>query len=127
MADAILVLHFAIVSFITAGLPLIFVGAWRGWRWVRNLPFRVLHIAAIVFVAGESVIGMNCPLTVWEDALRGQASGAGFIERWVHSVMFYDLPPSVFTVVYVGFAGLVIGAWVFVPPARRNGTGRPAR
>lgn len=127
MADAILVLHFAIVLFIMAGLPLVFIGASRDWRWVRNLPFRVLHIAAIVFVAGESVFGMDCPLTVWEDALRGRASGPGFIERWVHSVMFYDLPPSVFTVAYAGFAGLVIAAWVFVPPARRNGTGSAAR
>jgi len=121
MADAILVLHFAIVLFITAGLPLIFIGAARGWRWVRNLQFRVVHIGAIVFVAGESVIGMDCPLTAWEDALRGRASGPGFIERWVHTVMFYDLPSWVFTVGYVGFAGLVIAAWLFVPPARRSG------
>ena len=121
MADAILVLHFAIVLFIAAGLPIIFVGAARGWRWVRNLPFRLLHIAAIVFVAGESVVGMDCPLTVWEDALRGRASGPGFIERSVHAVMFYDLPTWVFTAAYVGFAGLVIVAWVFVPPTRRVG------
>ena len=127
MPDAILILHFAIVFFITAGLPLIFVGAARGWRWVRNLPFRVLHIAAIVFVAGEAVIGMDCPLTVWEDALRGRASGPGFIERWVHAVMFYDLPPWVFTLAYVSFAGLTVAAWVLVRPTRGPGSKRQAR
>ena len=121
MADAILVLHFAIVLFIAVALPVILIGAACGWRWVRNLPFRLLHIAAIVFVAGESVIGVDCPLTVWEDALRGRASGAGFIERWVHAVMFYDLPTGVFTAAYVGFAALVIAAWVFVPPTRPAG------
>ena len=89
---------------------------------MRNLPFRLLHVAAIVFVAGESLIGMDCPLTVWEDSLRGRASGPGFIERWVHAVMFYDLPPWVFTLAYVGFAVLVIAAWAFVPPARRSAT-----
>jgi len=116
MADAILVLHFAIVLFIVAGLPLILIGAACGWSWVRNLKFRIAHVAAIVFVAGESIFGMDCPLTVWEDELRGLATGPGFIERWVHRVMFYDLPPWVFTALYVGFAALVLAAWVFVPP-----------
>ena len=116
MANAILVLHFAIVLFIAAGLPLILVGAACRWSWVRNLTYPSLHLAAIVFVAGESIVGMDCPLTVWEDELRGRATGPGFIERWVHRVMFYDLPPWVFTALYVGFAALVIAAWVFVPP-----------
>jgi len=118
MADAILVLHFAIVLFIVTGLPLIFIGAACGWDWVRKFTFRIVHVAAIVFVAGESVAGVDCPLTVWEDALRGQATGPGFIERWVHRVLFYDLPPWAFTLAYVGFAALVIAAWIFVPPLR---------
>lgn len=125
MADAILVLHLAIVLFILLGLPLVFIGGARGWSWVRNRTFRLIHVGAIVFVAGESLIGVDCPLTVWEDALRGRQTGPGFIERWVHRVMFYDLPPWVFTVAYVGFAVLVLAAWIYVAPARRrtNGAG----
>ena len=73
-----------------------------------------------MFVAGEAVIGMDCPLTVWEDALRGRAAGPWFIERWVHRMMFYGLPTWVFTVAYVGFAALVIVAWIVMPPARRR-------
>jgi len=38
------------------------------------------------FVAFEAVIGMVCPLTLWEDALcSGRAREGGFIERWVGS------------------------------------------
>ena len=119
LADAILVLHFAIVVFIVGGLLLIWVGAARGWDWVRNLWLRLSHVAAIVFVAGEAVAGVMCPLTVWEDALRGRFSETGFIERWLHAVLFYDLPPWVFTIAYVAFALVVVGTFIAIPPRRR--------
>jgi Protein of Unknown function (DUF2784) len=59
-----------------------------------------------------------CPLTLWEDALRGQQSGAGWIERWVRRIMFYDLPTWMFTLAYVGFATLVALTWLAVPPEK---------
>lgn len=120
LADAILLLHFAIVLFIVGGLPLIWIGAALGWRWVRNLWFRLAHLAAIVFVALESLAGVWCPLTVWEDALRGAANEKSFIARWVHRLMFYQFPEWVFTVAYVLFAAAVAMTFVLVPPARRR-------
>ena len=118
LADAILLLHLATVSFIVGGLPLIYIGAALHWAWVRARCWRVLHVAAIVIVAAESVVGVACPLTVWEDTLRGQQSGTGFIERWIHLILFYDAPAWVFTVAYVFFAALVVAAWFAVPPTR---------
>ncbi len=118
LADAILLIHFLIVLFIVAGLPTIYVGATLGWPWVRNWQWRTLHLGAIVFVAAESLVGIACPLTLWEDALRGQRPGVGFIERWIHRLMFYDLPTWVFTGAYVVFAALVALAWIRVPPTR---------
>jgi Domain of unknown function DUF29 len=45
------------------------------------------------FVAFEAVIGMVCPLTLWEDVLRsGRAREARLIERWVGS--FRTLAPD---------------------------------
>ena len=82
LADAILVVHFAIVLFITAGLPVIYLGAAAGWTWVREWRWRALHFAAILVVATESILGLACPLTVWEDALRGHRAREGFIEHW---------------------------------------------
>lgn len=118
MADAVLVAHFAIVLFITAGLPLIYLGAALGWSWVRDWRWRALHVGLIVFVASEALVGMACPLTAWEDELRGRESGSGFIERWVHAIMFYDVPPWVFTVAYVAFAALVALTWFVIRPTR---------
>src|SRR6185295_10262458 len=44
MADALLVVHFAIAGFIVAGLPLTWIGHGLGWNWVRNRAFRYLHL-----------------------------------------------------------------------------------
>ncbi len=127
LADAILFTHFAFVLFITLGLPLIYLGAARGWPWVRDRRWRALHLAAILFVAAETMLGFACPLTVWEDALRGHRPGVGFLERWIQRIMFYDLPAWVFLVAYAGFAVLVAVTWALVPPAatrRPRGHGR---
>ena len=85
--------------------------------------FRVAHLAAICFVAAEALVGVMCPLTVWEDALRGRDSETGFIARWIHGVMFYQLPPWVFTTAYVGFALVVALTFWLVPPQRRPRAG----
>ncbi len=117
LADLILVAHFGIASFISAGLILVPVGACRGWRWVRRRRWRQLHLAAITFVALESLLGIACPLTVWEDALRGgQRQDAGFVQRWVGAVLYYDLPAIVFLTAYVLVAAIAWGLWFRVAP-----------
>ena len=119
LADAILILHVAFVGFIVGGFFLILLGAWRGWRWIRSPTFRYMHLAAIVFVSLETLFGIACPLTVWEDALRGTAAGSpGFIERWLSHLLFYDLPGWVFTLAYVSFAALIGFLLLSVPPHR---------
>jgi hypothetical protein len=120
LADVVVVVHFLIVLFIVAGLPLIYLGAALGWIWVRNRCWRLLHLGAILFVAAESLIGISCPLTVWEDSLRRQRSSSGFIERWIDRLLFYDAPTWVFTAAYAAFAALVLITWVMVPPTRQK-------
>jgi hypothetical protein len=119
-ADLILALHFGFVLFVVGGLALILLGAWRGWAWVRAPVFRYAHLAAICFVAAEALLGVACPLTVWEDALRGVEPEQGFIERWVGGFLFYDLPAWVFTCLYVSFAVLVALALWRIPPRQRK-------
>ena len=119
MADAILVVHFLIVIFIVGGLPAVWLGAALGWRWVRNPWFRYLHLAAIGFVALEALLGVMCPLTVWEDALRGGARAESFVGRWVRHFLFYEAPGWVFTVAYVAWAAATLATLRFVPPRRR--------
>lgn len=121
LADAVLAVHFVFVLFVAGGLVLIWLGAWLRWRWVRNFWFRTLHLAAIVFVAAEAIAGVTCPLTLWEDALRGGSDGTSFIGRWLSRLLYYDLPEWVFAVAYVAFA-LAVGwtYWRIKPEPRRT-------
>ena len=121
-ADALLVLHFAIVLFIVGGLVLVWLGAALGWRWVRNPWFRYAHLGAIAFVALEALVGMNCPLTEWEDALRGGTRAESFVGRWVQQLLYYRAPEWVFTTIYVAWAAAtLVTLWLVPPRARRRG------
>ena len=123
-ADLVVVVHFAFVAFVVFGLLLTLVGGVRRWEWVRNAWFRVTHLVAIGFVVAESLCGVTCPLTVWEQRLRvlaGQTSYRGdFIATWVHDLMFFDAEPWVFTLCYCSFGAAVVLSWVLVPPRRRR-------
>lgn len=118
LADVILVTHFLFVLFVAGGLPAIWLGAAVGWRWVRNPWFRLAHLAAIVVVAAESLAGIWCPLTIWEDALRGERAEMSFFARIVHKLLFYNFPEWVFTALYSLFAAAVAVTFWLVPPRR---------
>jgi hypothetical protein len=120
LADIVLIVHFAFVLFVVGGLATIWIGAAAGWAWVRGFRFRAAHLAAIAFVAAESLLGIWCPLTVWEDALRGRHEEKTFVARWIHRVMFYDLPEWLFSALYVLFAAAVAVTWWRVRPVGRR-------
>lgn len=119
IADLVVVVHFAIVLFIVGGLIAVWLGAALGWRWVRNRWFRYLHLAAIGYVALEALLGIACPLTVWEDLLRGGASADSFVGRWVQRLLYYDAPEWVFTTAYVAWALATLATLRLVPPRRK--------
>jgi uncharacterized protein DUF2784 len=122
LANLILALHVAYVLFVVGGLVLVWLGIGCGWRWVRNFWFRLLHLAAIGLVAAEALLSFACPLTVFEDWLRStdDAAASGFVERWVHRILYWDLPSWVFTLVYLTFAFLAVLTWQRWPPVRRG-------
>ena len=122
-ADFVVVVHFAFVVFVVLGLLLTLIGGVRRWGWVRGIRFRSIHLAAIGLVVVESLCGITCPLTIWEQQLRnlaGQASYHGdFLATWVHDLMFFTAEPWVFTACYCSFGTLVALSWLLVPPKRR--------
>ena len=117
LADVVLVVHFAFVLFVVGGFALILAGAALGWRRVRNRAFRYTHLAATAFVAAEALVGIACPLTVWEYVLRrASPDGPSFVGRWVSRLLYYDLPEWAFTTAYVVFASAVAVTLWLVPP-----------
>jgi hypothetical protein len=124
LANSVLILHVAYILFVLAGLILIVMGGILRWQWVRNFCFRIVHLAAILFVVMESWLGVSCPLTRWEYSLRaaaGQLQPAGdFIAYWLQNIFFFDAPAWMFALCYSIFFGLVILSWVLVPPRLRK-------
>ena len=118
LADLVLLVHAAFVLFVVGGLIATWIGIALKKRFACNPWFRGAHLGAIAFVVLESLGGYLCPLTIWEDALRGAATERGFIERWVHAWMYWNWPAWVFNAIYVAFGALVAWTWIRFPPRR---------
>lgn len=120
IADLVLITHVAFVAFVVAGLILILVGGFRGWNWIRNPWFRVLHLAGVGLVVVQTWLGMVCPLTTLEMNLREKAGDAtyqgDFIAHWFQKLLYYDAPPWVFVAAYTLFGMAVIGSWIWFRP-----------
>ena len=123
LADTILVIHVLFVAFVVIGLLAIYLGYWLNWRWVYNRTFRIIHLCAIGYVVVQAWLGVVCPLTTWEMALRAEAGTAtyagSFIQHWLHRALYFTLPAWVFMVVYTLFGGLVLASWWLVRPNKR--------
>src|ERR1043166_3944937 len=96
LADGLLLLHALIVLFNVGALPIIWIGHFRRWSFVRNFSFRLTHLLLIGYIALATVFGAICPLTTWENRLRIKAGHqpqyerTGFIAHWLHKLMFYE-------------------------------------
>ena len=115
-ADFVLVLHFFYVLFVVGSLPIIWLGGWLKRQFVRNPWFRFGHLAAILLVVTESVLGIVCPLTVWENTLRQVETDGSFIQFWLHRFLFYNVSEGLLTSIYLLFAALVAMTFKWVPP-----------
>ncbi|WP_203301432.1 DUF2784 domain-containing protein [Marinobacter sediminum] len=120
LADSLLVLHVAFVAYVVLGLLAIYLGHFLNWSWVRNVWFRTTHLIAIGIVVVQSWLGVICPLTTWEMALRSRAGDASyegsFIQHWLHAILYFSAPEWVFILSYSVFGGLVLLSWFIIRP-----------
>jgi hypothetical protein len=120
LADLVTAVHAAYIAFVLFGFIAIILGLAMGWRWVSNLYFRALHLAAILLVCVEALIGATCPLTVLEDRLRVLGADTpypgSFVGYLLDRLIFHDFPQWQFTVVYLFFGAMVLVAFVLAPP-----------
>ncbi len=82
LANVIIFIHVLYILAVLAGLILVPIGGWCGWKWVRCFWLRMVHFGMIAIVLLETVVGWRCPLTDWEDQLRLK----GGVEKRVLSV-----------------------------------------
>jgi hypothetical protein len=82
LADAVMLVHFGFLVFLAVGGFL----AWR-WPWVLGA-----HVAAVVWGALSVFVGLDCPLTAWEDHFRRlsgeQGLPAGFVDTYLTGVVY---------------------------------------
>ena len=123
LADLVVVVHAAYVSVVVFGELAVLLGWAFRWEWVRNPWFRWTHLAMIAFVALETIVGISCFLTDWENALRRWAgqevSEVSFIGRLLDNILFEQVPEWALASCYIGFTLLVLLTLWLVPPRRR--------
>jgi hypothetical protein len=120
LADTVAFVHLLYVGFVVVGEVLIVIGWFRRWQWIRNPWFRLLHVAAIGYVAVEEMLRVPCPMWQWESRLRemaGQPVQEGtFVGQLVETFIVHAWPAWVFAALHIGFAVLVLVTLIFVPP-----------
>jgi len=120
-ADLILLIHFVFVAFVVFGFIFIWIGYFTKQKFARNAKFRICHILAMGIVLCESLIGMICPLTEWENNLRvrggqDQVYETSFMKEWIHKIMFFDFSELTFVIVYALFFALILLTFRVIPP-----------
>jgi hypothetical protein len=124
LADAVLAVHVAVILFNVFGLVAIPLGAWRCWRFVRIAWWRALHLAFLIVVAVQAVLGRACFLTVWWSDLLADAGRVAapepLIQRWVVRLIYWPLPMWVFAALYVAVLVYAVLLWWLVPTAGRR-------
>ena len=122
LADVALITHVEFIAFVVVGLLLILLGGRRGWNWVRDPWVRLLHLVSIGVVVVQAWLGIICPLTTLEMALREKAGdstyGGTFVAHWLQRLIYYEAPPWVFAVSYTVFGLAVVGSWLKFRPRR---------
>lgn len=145
LADIILVVHALYATTVVIMVPIILIGWWRNWEWVRNFWFRLIHLIMIGIVVVEVGFGWVCPLTTWENQLRlaggelesrelpewmkqpgvdttnvkTQLYQNNFIARMIHPILFFDasqVSEAVLNGVYLIFGISILALFIFVPP-----------
>lgn len=125
LADGVLIIHVLFVVFVVFGLLAVYAGYFFQWQWVRQPVWRVAHLLAIGYVVVQSWLGIVCPLTTLEMALREKAGvdvySGSFIQHWLQNLLFFDAPNWVFVLVYSVFGSLVLASWFVVRPHKHAG------
>jgi polyferredoxin len=100
VADLLMLAHAGLSLFLIVGLVLIITGMIFGWRWIRDARFRGVHLAAALFVATRAWMGIPCPFSVAEDALRLHVAGDCFLgggfHLSLHELAFRENDPAQF-------------------------------
>jgi hypothetical protein len=109
MVELILFIHFIIVLYLVVGFP---IGLYFNHRL-----FRIVHASALAGVSLLMVLGVPCPLTIWEEMLRqGPVYEGSFIASWLNRIIYLEgVNPAHVVWLDIAFAVLVISSFFWRP------------
>lgn len=125
LADALVVVHLALVLGCLLLLALLPVAAALRWGWSRNFWLRLAHLAFIELVAGQALVGLECPLLTVERDLRGKDTvvvapedPASPLGRLCNRALYSPVgsPLWVLGIVYSAVGLAVLLSWLLLPP-----------
>ena len=119
IVNLLLLVHFGLALFITAGFFIIPLGYRLGWNWIKKRNLRLLHLFLMGFISFETIAGLTCPLTVLENMFRDVDYSMSFMSYWVVKILYWNLPSQVFVILYLLCFGWVLILWKFCPPMDR--------
>ena len=119
IADVLLLIHFGLAAFITAGFFIIPLGYNLGWNWIKKRNLRLLHLFFMGVITTETIVGFTCPLTVLENMFRNVDYSISFMSYWLVEILYWDLPTQVFVLLYSLCFGWVLILWKICPPIER--------
>ena len=130
-ADLVLSIHFCVVFFVVFGLATLPIGYWRKYNWTRNTKLRLVHMLLMGFITLEASLGITCPLTTIENALRQIEYQKSFVAYWESRFIYWDLPTYSFVILYCSCFIWSLLFWKLHPPRSLNKQridtkGRPA-
>ena len=120
VADFVLIILFSIVFFLVFGLVALPIGHLRNYSWTRNAKFRVAHMLLMGFITLEASLGITCPLTIIENALRQIEYQQSFVAYWVSRLIYWDLPTYSFVILYFSSFIWSLVFWKLHPPKSLN-------
>jgi len=119
LSDILVVLHFLWAAFMVGGFVLAIVGIFRPAcrRWFK---LRTIHLIGIVFTASVPLWAGLCPLTIWEDTLRGGVGAStaprSFLADYAHRLLYINVPVWVITLVTTLVALTSVILYIIYPP-----------
>ena len=86
-ADIVIVLHFLWIAFVILGFPVLL--------WVNNARWRLIHLAAVIWMVLMQLTRSICPLTYLEAWLKSEGRGAEvysgkFIIETIERLIYVD-------------------------------------
>jgi hypothetical protein len=108
MATLILSFHLLIILFFIVGFPAGLILNHRGLRY--------FHSAALAVVTLLMILGIPCPVTIWEESMGDVSYEGSFIATWLKQIVYLEwFDPGHVLILDICFALLVFTSFIWHP------------